>query len=62
MTGSRFLAVAALPLILALSACETESTLPESLGFGANPQLPPARVQRVPTVKIAPAVGWPAGV
>ena len=61
MTGSRFLAVAALPLVLALSACETESTLPESLGFGANPQLPQARVQRIPTVKIAPAVGWPEG-
>ena len=61
MSGSRLLAVAALPLILALSACETESTLPESLGFGANPQLPQARVQRVPTVRIAPAVGWPEG-
>ena len=61
MPGSRFLAVAALPLILALSACETESKLPESVGFGADPQLPEARPQKVPMVKIAPAVGWPEG-
>lgn len=52
---------AALPLALVLTACETESTLPEHLGFGAHPQLPEARVQRLPTVKIAPAVGWPEG-
>ncbi|HUH11120.1 MAG TPA: sorbosone dehydrogenase family protein, partial [Brevundimonas sp.] len=59
MPGSRFFAVAALPLLIALAACGTESRLPESAGFGANPQLPEARPQRVPTVKIAPAVGWP---
>ena len=53
--------VAALPLFLVLAACGTESALPESVGFGANPQLPEARPQRVPTVKIATAVGWPAG-
>ena len=52
---------AALPLALVLTACETESPLPEHLGFGAHPQLPEARVQRLPTVKIAPAVGWPEG-
>ena len=61
MSARHLIAVAALPLILALSACETESVLPESVGFGADPQLPQARVQRVPTVKIAPAVGWPEG-
>jgi glucose/arabinose dehydrogenase len=61
MPGRRFLAVAALPLLAALAACETESVLPESIGFGADPQLPEARPQRLPTVKIAPAVGWPEG-
>ena len=58
---SRRRLVAALPLLTALAACGTESTLPESVGFGADPQLPEARPQRIPTVKIAPAVGWPAG-
>jgi glucose/arabinose dehydrogenase len=58
---SRRRLAAALPLLTALAACGTESTLPESVGFGADPQLPEARPQRIPTVKIAPAVGWPAG-
>lgn len=58
---SRRRLAAALPLLTALAACGTESALPESVGFGADPQLPEARPQRVPTVKIAPAVGWPAG-
>ena len=58
---SRRRLVAALPLLTALAACGTESTLPESVGFGADPQLPEARPQTIPTVKIAPAVGWPAG-
>ncbi|WP_292085613.1 MULTISPECIES: PQQ-dependent sugar dehydrogenase [unclassified Brevundimonas] len=58
---SRRRLVAALPLLTALAACGTESTLPESVGFGADPQLPQARPQTIPTVKIAPAVGWPAG-
>ncbi|MFK4058360.1 PQQ-dependent sugar dehydrogenase [Brevundimonas sp. NPDC046655] len=58
---SRRRLAAALPLLTALAACGTESALPESVGFGADPQLPEARPQRIPTVKIAPAVGWPAG-
>ena len=58
---SRRRLVAALPLLTALAACGTESALPESVGYGAAPQLPEARPQRIPTVKIAPAVGWPAG-
>ena len=61
MSGRRFLAVAVLPLLIAIAGCETESKLPESVGFGANPQLPEARVQRIPTVRIATAVGWPEG-
>lgn len=48
-------------LMLALAACGTESTLPESVGFGANPQLPPPRPQAIPTVRVARAVGWPEG-
>nr|WP_312052441.1 sorbosone dehydrogenase family protein [Brevundimonas diminuta] len=53
----------ALPLValLGLAACETESVLPETDGFGAAPNLPPPQPQAVPTVKIARAVGWPQG-
>ncbi|HRL07122.1 MAG TPA: sorbosone dehydrogenase family protein, partial [Brevundimonas diminuta] len=53
----------ALPLValLGLAACETESVLPETDGFGAAPNLPAPRPQAVPTVKIARAVGWPQG-
>lgn len=58
---SRHRLVAALPLLTALAACGTESALPESVGYGAAPQLPEARSQTIPTVKIAPAVGWPEG-
>ncbi|WP_415288402.1 sorbosone dehydrogenase family protein [Brevundimonas sp. S1H14] len=53
----------ALPLVaaLGLAACETESVLPETDGFGAAPNLPAPQPQSVPMVKIAPAVGWPQG-
>lgn len=40
---SRRRLVAALPLLTALAACGTESALPESVGYGAAPQLPEAR-------------------
>ncbi|AYG94225.1 sorbosone dehydrogenase family protein [Brevundimonas naejangsanensis] len=50
-----------LPLLAALSlvACNGSSTLSPLAGFGADPQLPAPRPQAIPTVKIAPAVGWP---
>ncbi len=47
--------------LLSLAACETESVLPETDGFGAAPNLPTPQPQSVPMVKIAPAVGWPQG-
>lgn len=47
--------------LLSLAACETESVLPETDGFGAAPNLPAPQPQSVPMVKIAPAVGWPQG-
>ncbi|MNJ27874.1 Soluble aldose sugar dehydrogenase YliI precursor [compost metagenome] len=58
-------AVAALAVVLAapllLEACNGSSALPPLAGFGPDPQLPPPRPQAIPTVKIAPAVGWPEG-
>lgn len=52
---------AAVASLLALGACAGPSRLPVAAGFGSDPQLPPPRRDLIPTVKIAPAVGWPAG-
>ena len=48
-------------LALALVGCGDEATLPEQAGVGPDPKLPPPRETFIPTVKIAPAKGWPAG-
>ena len=47
---------------LALAACGEMATLPVSAGTGPQPTLPPPHQTAVPTVNIAPAVGWPTGV
>jgi glucose/arabinose dehydrogenase len=60
---SRLTLIAASALSLALSACGgNEAALDPALGYGPTPTLPEPAPQRVPTVKIAEAVGWPAGV
>ncbi|MBC5765058.1 PQQ-dependent sugar dehydrogenase [Ramlibacter albus] len=48
-------------LVAALAACSDTAKLPESASIGANPQLPPPVKALIPTVKIAPAQGWPEG-
>jgi glucose/arabinose dehydrogenase len=48
-------------LVGALNACGEIATLPVSAGTGPNPTLPPPNPTRIPTVNIAPAIGWPAG-
>jgi glucose/arabinose dehydrogenase len=61
----RFIVVTALLLVAAalflLAACES-ARLPVTAGMGANPQLPPPNKALIPTVKVAPAKGWPSGV
>ncbi|HMN83320.1 MAG TPA: sorbosone dehydrogenase family protein, partial [Burkholderiaceae bacterium] len=42
----------------ALSACSEMARLPESSGFGPRPTLPEPVRGTLPTVNIAPAVGW----
>ena len=37
------------------------ATLPDTAGTGPNPTLPPPNPTLIPTVKIAPAVGWQDG-
>jgi glucose/arabinose dehydrogenase len=49
-------------LILNLDACGDVATLPEQEGIGPHPTLPPPNPTLLPTVNIAPAKGWPAGI
>jgi glucose/arabinose dehydrogenase len=69
---ARLLAAAALAAILpsaagAQSAAqntiapEQSSQQPYAVGVGPNPQLPAPEHKLIPTVKVAKAVGWPAG-
>ncbi|MGE8155019.1 PQQ-dependent sugar dehydrogenase [Pseudomonas vancouverensis] len=44
-----------------LAACGETSSLQVSDGTGPSPKLPPPNKTLVPTVNIAPAIGWPAG-
>ncbi|HUF82726.1 MAG TPA: sorbosone dehydrogenase family protein [Burkholderiales bacterium] len=55
------IAVSAMVLGAGLAACSEMATLPFSAGVGPDPRLPPPHPTLVPTVKIARAVGWPAG-
>jgi glucose/arabinose dehydrogenase len=44
----------------ALTACAEAPDITQ-VGYGSDPQLPEPDKQLIPTVNIAPAVGWPAG-
>jgi glucose/arabinose dehydrogenase len=46
---------------LGLAGCGEQASLPVAAGFGPKPALPPPRETLLPTVKIAPATGWPQG-
>jgi len=45
----------------AVGACAAFQAGDENVGVGPNPQLPAPATSLVPTVHIAPAVGWPRG-
>ena len=47
--------------ILILTGCSHDAELPVSAGTGPNPKLPPPEFHLIPTVNIAPAVGWAPG-
>ena len=59
MTSSRFLVLIGSALV---AACGGTAQLPETAGMGPNPELPPPTQSLIPTVHVAPAKGWPAGV
>ena len=46
---------------LVLAACGSEATLQVERGTGPDPELPRPEKSLIPTVNIAPAVGWPDG-
>ncbi len=50
-----------LALFGGLAGCGETAKLTVAAGSGANPALPAPRSTLLPTVNIAPAVGWPAG-
>lgn len=47
---------------LGLSACRDLATQPLAAGSGPRPSLPETVSLLLPTVNIAPAIGWPTGV
>jgi glucose/arabinose dehydrogenase len=53
----RVFGITALSVLLA--ACGDNAKLPEQASQGANPPLPPPQHSTIPTVHIAPALGWP---
>jgi glucose/arabinose dehydrogenase len=48
--------------MLALGACSSNALLPIEAGYGPHPTLPAPQQAVIPTVHIADAHGWPAGV
>ncbi len=48
-------------LMLSLNACADKSSVPKSAVFGTNPTLPEPDPGLLPTVNIAPAIGWSDG-
>src|SRR5262245_3999175 len=59
----RQLGLPVLAVMTAVIAAGCESArLPLSAGVGADPTLPPPNPTSIPTVKLAPAKGWPEGV
>ena len=47
--------------VIILTSCSGTSSQPIAAGAGVNPTLPAPEHRLIPTVKIAPAIGWPAG-
>jgi glucose/arabinose dehydrogenase len=57
--GKRIFTIASL---LTVTACGEVASLPISAGIGANPTLPSPNKTMIPTINIAPAIGWPSNV
>lgn len=55
------LLVAALVVVVAVAGCSEGAALPSSAGTGPEPALPAPTKTLLPTVKVAPAIGWAPG-
>jgi glucose/arabinose dehydrogenase len=53
--------LAACVAIAVITACGNTAEQPVSIGIGPDPKLPPPQEPLLPTVNIAPAIGWPEG-
>ena len=47
--------------VVVLAGCAGVAQTPTTLGYGADPVLPPPDRSPIPTVNVAPAKGWPEG-
>jgi glucose/arabinose dehydrogenase len=57
----RMLHLVMLAALVFAAGCAHETPLPESVGVGPNPVLPPPPKEPTAVVNIAPAIGWPEG-
>src|SRR5438045_7547493 len=48
-------------LVVCVSACVQVATQPDAVTIGPNPVLPAPDKGLLPTIKVAPAKGWPVG-
>lgn len=55
-------AAVGLAALALLSACSQPAALQVADGTGPTPQLPPPATALIPTVNVAKAIGWPAGM
>lgn len=58
MNNSPRLSLSLLGIALALTGCSAQQALPITAGMGPHPALPDPQGGMLPTVNIAPAVGW----
>lgn len=60
MAGLRRVTIS-ISAFLMCAGCGASARVPLSATFGPTPTLPPPESSLIPTIKVAPAVGWPAG-
>ena len=61
-TRRRFAGALCLGLLGGLVACADTAKLDPAQGMGAAPVVPQPKTSLIPTVRIAPAQGWPDGM
>jgi glucose/arabinose dehydrogenase len=61
MRASLIRAALAAAFLVTSTFCRANDTAVSAAGYGPTPALPAPKSQLIPTVEIAPAVGWPSG-